>query len=149
MTLSHIRSVGVSPARAVCRRDAYTTTNHFGAALPLPPLCPLNVRVGENSPSLCPIMSSVTYVFRKRRPLWTRNVTPMNSGMIVQSRDQVLIGSRLPVRRLRSTLANNLSSTYGPFFSDRLISASSAILPEAMILETRWRSSSHDSPLAA
>src|SRR5437763_14729279 len=55
------------------------------------------------------------------RPWWTRNVTPTNSGTTVQSRDQVRIGSRLPVRWLRSTFWIKRSSTYGPFFSDRLI----------------------------
>src|SRR5207245_11522436 len=33
---------------------------YLDAALPFPPLWPRNVRVGENSPSLCPTMSSVT-----------------------------------------------------------------------------------------
>src|SRR5262249_1821037 len=91
------------------------------AALALPPLWPLNRRVGANSPSLWPTMSSVTYSFMNCRPLWTRKFTPTNSGTMVQSRDQVLIGSRLPVRWPRSTFCIKRSSTYGPFFSDRLI----------------------------
>src|SRR5437016_5573948 len=40
------------------------------AALERPPLCPLNTRVGANSPSLCPTISSVTYSFMNWRPLW-------------------------------------------------------------------------------
>src|SRR5437899_12919762 len=44
------------------------------AALPLPPLWPRNVRVGANSPSLCPTMSSVTKTFMNWRPLWTKKV---------------------------------------------------------------------------
>src|SRR5215213_3909892 len=91
------------------------------AALALPPLCPLNVRVGANSPSLCPTMSSVTYTLRKALPLWTRNVTPTKSGWIVQSRAHVLIGSRFPLAAPFSTLAATFGSIYGPFFRDRLI----------------------------
>src|SRR5688500_5508791 len=54
-----------------------------GAAAFLLPLCPLKVRVGANSPSLCPIISSVTNNFMKCRPLWIRNVWPMKSGTTV------------------------------------------------------------------
>src|ERR1022692_4244162 len=95
-----------------------------GAAAPtraLPPLWPLNMRVGENSPSLCAIMSSVTNSFVKFLPLWIMNVWPMKSGTIVQSRAQVLIGSRLPVRCCFSTFASRRSLTYGPFLMERPI----------------------------
>src|SRR5579871_3611040 len=44
----------------------------------------------------------------------------MKSGTIVQSRDQVLIGSRCPVC-CRSTRSSSRVSTYGPFFSERPI----------------------------
>src|SRR5437879_5081225 len=44
----------------------------------------------------------------------------MKSGTIVQSRDQVLIGSRCPVC-WRSTRSSKRVSTYGPFFSERPI----------------------------
>src|SRR4051812_12305336 len=43
----------------------------------------------------------------------------MNAGMMVQSRDHVLIGS-LAIPCL-STFASRRSSTWGPFFSDRLM----------------------------
>src|SRR6476620_9522322 len=91
------------------------------ACLALPPLWPLKVRVGANSPSLCPTMSSVTYTLRNCLPLWTRNVTPTKSGWIVQSRAHVLIGSRFPVAWDFSTLAATFGSMYGPFFRDRLM----------------------------
>src|SRR5207249_10133130 len=41
------------------------------AAALRPPECPLKIRVGANSPSLCPTMSSVTNSFMKFLPLWT------------------------------------------------------------------------------
>ncbi len=52
----------------------------------------MNTRVGENSPSLCPTMFSVTKTELKILPLWTRNVWPTKSGVIVERRDHVLIG---------------------------------------------------------
>src|SRR5262245_21155602 len=88
---------------------------------PRPPEWPLKSRVGANSPSLWPTMSSVTYRRIKVRPLWTRKVAPTNSGTMVQSRAHVLIGSRWLVRWALSTLASRRSSTCGPFFSERLI----------------------------
>src|SRR5262245_55888820 len=91
------------------------------ACLALPPLWPLNVRVGANSPSLCPTMSSVTYTLRNCLPLCTKKVTPTKSGWMVQSRAHVLIGSRFPPACAFSTLAATLGSMYGPFFRDRLM----------------------------
>ncbi len=55
----------------------------------LPPVCPLNVRVGANSPSLCPTMFSVTYTGTNFLPLCTAMVWPTNSGKIVERRVQV------------------------------------------------------------
>src|SRR5688572_16528709 len=76
-----------------------TSSNHFaGAAAGAPasaalrPLWPRKIRVGENSPSLCPTMSSCTNTRRNLLPLWTSNVCPTNSGMIVQARAHVRIG---------------------------------------------------------
>ena len=58
--------------------------------------CPLKVRVGENSPSLCPTMFSVTKTGIKRRPLCTPKVKPTKSGETIERRDQVLITDFLP-----------------------------------------------------
>src|SRR5262249_20201310 len=46
------------------------------AALSLFVVCPLNCRVGANSPSLCPTMFSVTYTGMNLRPLCTAIVWP-------------------------------------------------------------------------
>src|SRR5436190_21964715 len=107
-------------AIAFCRQGRYPGAGGgtAAAAFFLPPEWPLNVRVGANSPSLWPTMSSVTNSRMCCLPLWTRNVAPTNSGTIVQSRAQVLIGSRVPTR---STFANSRTSTYGPFFRERLM----------------------------
>src|SRR6185369_5811772 len=86
------------------------------------PGCPRNWRVGANSPSLCPTISSVTYTLMNDLPLCTRNVIVTNSGEIVDRRDQVLIGSWPPVAFSLATLACSFGSIYGPFFSERLIS---------------------------
>src|SRR3546814_19917499 len=51
---------------------------------------PWKVRVGENSPNLCPTISSVTFTGMNLLPLWTPKVRPTNCGMIVERRDQVL-----------------------------------------------------------
>src|ERR1039457_3576189 len=51
---------------------------------------PLNVRVGANSPSLCPIICSVTYTGINFLPLCTAIVWPIISGRIVDRRDHVL-----------------------------------------------------------
>src|SRR2546423_1044012 len=47
---------------------------------------------GENSPSLWPTMSSCTNTRKNLLPLWTSNVWPTNSGIIVQARAQVFTG---------------------------------------------------------
>src|SRR4030095_1700651 len=53
--------------------------------------CPLNWRVGANSPSLCPTMNSVTYTGVNLFPLCTANVWPTKSGVIVERRLHVFI----------------------------------------------------------
>src|SRR4030095_11305685 len=53
--------------------------------------CPLNWRVGANSPSLCPTMNSVIYTGINLLPLCTANVCPTDSGVTVERRLQVLI----------------------------------------------------------
>src|SRR5690606_3606831 len=78
-----------NPNSYIFLRRNLRQTNYF---LPRPE-CPRKVRVGANSPSLCPTMSSETLTFTCCRPLWTMKVTPTNSGTIVQRRAQVVIGS--------------------------------------------------------
>src|SRR5208337_3309254 len=65
--------------------------------------CPLKVRVGENSPSLCPTMFSVMYTGMNFLPLWTASVCPIISGTIVDRRDQVLT-TFFSNRRLSSSI---------------------------------------------
>ncbi len=59
------------------------------------------VRVGANSPSLCPTMDSVMYTGTCLRPSWTAMVCPTISGMIVDRRDQVLMTRFSPCRSSR------------------------------------------------
>jgi len=47
---------------------------------------------GENSPSLCPTMSSVTVISWYIFPLYTRNLRPTKLGSIVAERAWVLMG---------------------------------------------------------
>src|SRR3989441_13345826 len=82
---------------------------------------PLKVRVGENSPSLCPIICSVTYTGMNFFPLCTAMVCPIMSGTIVERRDQVLI-TFFSLRVFNpSTFSRRWPSTNGPFFSERAI----------------------------
>src|SRR3989344_5977687 len=83
----------------------------------LPP-CLTNFLVNENSPNLCPIISSVTKTGTWTLPLWTPKVKPIISGIIVQSLAHVLIIVLSPALNL-PTFFNSFSSTYGPFLSDR------------------------------
>ena len=87
-----------------------------GAALAA---CPLNVRVGENSPSLCPTMFSVTYTGMNFLPLCTASVWPMNSGRIVERRDHVRTTFFSFFSFIASTFFIRWSSTNGPFASER------------------------------
>src|SRR6266568_3929451 len=82
---------------------------------------PLNDRVGANSPSLCPIICSVTYTGMNFFPLCTAMVCPIMSGTIVERRDQVLI-TFFSLRVFSpSTFSRRWPSTNGPFFSERAI----------------------------
>src|SRR5512139_1828931 len=83
------------------------------------PEWPWNVRVGENSPSLCPTMFSVTKTGMNFRPLWTAKVYPTISGVMVDRRDQVLMTFLSPVSTAFLTFRASPSSTYGPFLTDR------------------------------
>src|SRR5579859_2873413 len=83
--------------------------------------CPLNERVGENSPSLCPIICSVTYTGMNFLPLCTAMVCPIISGTIVERRDQVFT-TFFSLRAFSpSTFSRRWPSTNGPFFSERAI----------------------------
>src|SRR5205085_1471270 len=85
------------------------------------PECARNVRVGANSPSLCPTIASVTKTGSCFRPSLTAIVCPTNSGKTVDVRDQlrimrmdpeVFISSNRPIRRASSNV---------PFLEDLLI----------------------------
>src|SRR5215831_9069790 len=52
-------------------------------------------------------------------PLCTAMVSPTKSGVIVERRDQVLIGRLSEVARAASTFACRWWSTNGPFFTER------------------------------
>src|ERR1700722_976168 len=109
--------------KSICRcylHYFYVGTNApYFATLAVWAPCFLKVRVGENSPSLCPTIFSVTNTELKILPLCTRKVCPTKSGVIIDRRDQVLIGLLAPVAALIfSTFSRSLASTNGPFFSD-------------------------------
>src|SRR2546422_7527515 len=92
---------------------------------------PLNERVGANSPSLCPIICSVTYTGMNFFPLCTAMVCPIMSGTIVERRDHVLI-TFFSLRVFSpSTLMRRWSSTNGPFFSERAIDSLFLHSPQA------------------
>src|SRR5437764_3636268 len=60
-----------------------------------------------------------------RLPLWTANVRPTKSGVMVERRDQVLIaGGRLAPARISSTFFSRCRSMNGPFLTERAISNS-------------------------
>ena len=92
--------------------------------------CFLNTRVGENSPSLCPTMFSVTKTELKVFPLCTRNVWPTKSGVTIERRDQVLIGFLTPDAFILSIFSRRCDSTKGPFFSDLAIKCQISRHPE-------------------
>src|SRR6266581_980566 len=56
-------------------------------------------------------------------PLWTARVWPMNSGTMVERRDQVLSTFFWRCRLSASTRCSSLSSTYGPFRVERPMSS--------------------------
>src|ERR1039458_4937592 len=87
----------------------------------LPPVCPLKMRVGANSPSLCPTMFSVTYTGTNFLPLCTAMVWPTHSGKIVERRDQVLTTFLSLAWLSTSIFTVRCASTNGPFFVERAI----------------------------
>src|SRR5215470_12974555 len=106
---------------------------------------PLNERVGENSPSLCPIICSVTYTGMNFLPLCTAMVCPIISGTIVERRDQVFTTFFSLRVFSASTFSRKWPSTNGPFFSERAIAclflhaAQATPLRAAHLLETSDR----------
>src|SRR5205085_11141288 len=67
-----------------------------------------------------------------RLPLWTANVMPTKSGVMVERRDQVLIaGGREAPCRISSTFFSKCRSMNGPFFTERAIAFRFAPLPIA------------------
>src|ERR1700722_10068650 len=76
-------------------------------------------------------MSSWTNTLRNLFPLWTSNVWPTNSGIIVQARAQVLIGCLARFSFSIETLRYSFSLTNGPFFALLLIGRSFRNLPFA------------------
>src|SRR6185503_10128748 len=85
------------------------------------PAWPRNVRVGANSPSLCPTICSLTNTGTCLRPSWTAIVCPTISGKIVDARDQVRIIRFSPLAFIDSMRPSSRSSTKGPFLELRLI----------------------------
>src|ERR1700677_1200752 len=112
------RSPFVSCPLVPCRYRALAPAS---AALLLPPVCPLKVRVGANSPSLCPTMFSVTYTGTNFLPLCTAIVCPTNSGKIVERRDQVFTTFLSLAWFNTSIFTVRCASTNGPFFVERAI----------------------------
>ena len=55
-------------------------------------VCPLKFRVGENSPSLCPTVSSVAKKGMNFFPLCISNFIPTKLGVMVADRAYVLMG---------------------------------------------------------
>lgn len=64
-------------------------------------------------------MFSVRYTGMNFFPLWIARVWPMNSGTMVERRDQVLKTFFSRARFSASIFFKSFGSTYGPFFSDR------------------------------
>src|SRR5207248_3365713 len=87
------------------------------------PAWPRNVRVGANSPSLCPTICSEMKTGTCLRPSWTAIVCPTISGKIVEVRDQVRIIRFSFAVFIASMRLISRPSTNGPFFELRLTSS--------------------------
>src|SRR5471032_1858403 len=66
-------------------------------------------------------MFSETYTGTCSLPLWTAIVRPMKSGMMVERRDQVLIGFLSLAACAASTFFTRWASQNGPFFNERVM----------------------------
>src|SRR5205085_10900719 len=84
------------------------------------PAWPRKVRVGANSPSLCPTICSETNTGTCLRPSWTAIVWPTISGKTVDERDHVRIIRFSLAAFIVSMRLISRSSTNGPFFELRL-----------------------------
>ena len=77
------------------------------------------MRVGPNSPSLCPTIDSEMKPGTCFLPSWTAIVWPTMSGKIVEVRDHVLTICFLPASFIDSIRPIRRSWTHGPFLVDR------------------------------
>src|SRR5438270_13911767 len=73
--------------------NLHSVAPYFASALAVWAPCFLKVRVSENSPKRWPTIFSVTNTGLKTLPLCTLKVRPTKSGVIIERRDQVLIGA--------------------------------------------------------
>src|SRR4029079_11624462 len=83
------------------------------------PEWPRKVRVGANSPSLCPTIASVTKTGTCLRPSWTAIVWPSMAGTIMERLDHVLMTFLVPLSFWTSTFLMRWPSTKGPFLRER------------------------------
>src|SRR6266567_9442051 len=95
--------------------------NYLASALAVWAPCFLKVRVRENSPRRWPTMFSVTNTALKILPLCTLKVMPTKSGVIIERRDQVLIGVLDLMSFALMIFSIRWPSTKGPFLIDRPI----------------------------
>src|SRR5207249_11331919 len=100
----------IAPIRQYC----FEFSCYFASAFAVCAPCFLNVRVRENSPRRWPTMFSVTNTALKILPLWTLKVMPTKSGVIIERRDQVLIGVLDFVSFALMILSIRWPSTKGP-----------------------------------
>ena len=101
------------------------------------PLWARKVRVGENSPSLCPTMFSVTYTGTNLLPLCTAIVCPTISGRIVERRDHVRIARFSALFSIARTFSSRCESTNGPFLTERPISPCSCVFANSHYFRRR------------
>src|SRR4030095_1574723 len=103
---------------AVHRPEGLFAHGHSPGVAALAVVWPRKMRVRANSPSLCPTISSVTNTRTNVFPLWTANVWPTKSGMIVDERLHVRSGSRWLWDFCARTRRQRRLSTCGSFFID-------------------------------
>ena len=109
-------AAATAPLAAVISASFFFISNSFCI---FPP-CLINFLVGENSPNLCPTMSSVTKTSTCVLPLCTPKTKPSISGEMTQARFQVLIIG-VSSGFLPAILDKSRSSTFSPFLIDLVI----------------------------